>query len=876
MSDRATAPLPSDQDQREPSRVWRWRDALARAPLMVPAVGLVLGIAADDAWALGPVFYVAFFLLGSVVWFVPAIRGRVGLLCVVVPAVAVGGLLHHNAYRRVAADHLVHWTQADAPVVARVVGTVWTEPRLRPGATGPFAGWMHSPDRTSFAFRAEAIEADGQWVPVTGQVGVSVKEAVLDVGLGDRVELFGYLYRPLRPDNPGQYDWARWKRRHGQLVGLTCNHAEAVRMVQPSVGGSWRAVVAGWRKRARGLLLGELSSYAGPERSLLGAMILAARSGLDPAVHQAFVRTGASHYLAVSGFHVGMLAFFFYAAGRLLGLTRRRSALLVVAATVFYAVLAEPRPPILRATVLAVAICAALIFGWRRAYFNWLGLSAICFVVLKPTVVFDVGFQMSYLCVLGILLLAPAIRGGLYRLLFRSATDPAANLAAELRSRDAATRRWRLRLNRWLLLPLSVTLAAWLSSLPLLVATFQQFSPWGWLNTLLVYPLVVVVMFLGFAALLVGLVSGLLAGVLTALLEPAAGLLIAWVSWLGMIPGVLVHTTSPPSAWVWLFYAGLAAWAAVHHRLVGLRLGLAVTVAWLVATAVWVWPTPPGGRLTMTVLSVGRGTSIIIELPEGGVVLYDAGSSGSYDPGPGTILPFLAYRGIGQIEAAIISHPNLDHFGGLPSVADGIDVGSVMLSSHFEPLSRRTQEGAGRPTKPSWKLLKEIERRGLETLTIDSSTGPFEIGGASFEILWPPPTPPFELTANDSSLVIRVTHRGRRILLTGDIEDGAQGYLLSSGVDLSADVLLLPHHGSVRRSSRAFVEAVAPELVIRSASQRSADSSTGLREVIGDRRALNTADVGAIEVILDGDGVHWSAFHADPGETSAGQPASPR
>ena len=446
----------------------------------------------------------------------------------------------------------------------------------------------------------------------------------------------------------------------------------------------------------------------------------------------------------------------------------------------------------------------------------------------------------------------------------------------ELRSRDAAARQWPLRLNRWLLLPLAVSLAAWLSSLPLLVATFQQFSPWGWLNTLLVYPLVVVVMFLGFAALLVGLVSGLLAGVLTALLEPAAGLLIAWVSWLGMIPGVLVHTTSPPSAWVWLFYAGLAAWAAVHHRLVGLRLGLAVTVAWLVATAVWVWPTPPGGRLTMTVLSVGRGTSIIIELPEGGVVLYDAGSSGSYDPGPGTILPFLAYRGIGQIEAAIISHPNLDHFGGLPSVADGIDVGSVMLSSHFEPLSRRTQEGAGRPTKPSWKLLKEIERRGLETLTIDSSTGPFEIGGASFEILWPPPTPPFELTANDSSLGIRVTHRGRRILLTGDIEDGAQGYLLSSGVDLSADVLLLPHHGSVRRSSRAFVEAVAPELVIRSASQRSADSSTGLREVIGDRRALNTADVGAIEVILDGDGVHWSAFHADPGETSAGQPASPR
>ncbi|MCP4250343.1 MAG: ComEC/Rec2 family competence protein [bacterium] len=868
MSDSAGAPLPSDPSQRERRRDWRWREVSARAPLMVPAVGLVLGVVADDAWALGPVVYVALFLLGSIVWFIPPLRGRVGLLCVAVPAVALGGLLHHNAYRRVAADHIVHWTQADAPVVARVAGTVWTEPRVRPGAAGPFAGWMHSPDRTSFVLRADAVERGGQFVSASGQVGVSVKEAVLDVQVGDRVELFGYLYRPPPPTNPGQYDWAQWKRRRGQLVGFTCNYREAVRVLQS--GGdapSWRTVVTGWRTRARGLLLGEMGNYATPERTLLGAMILARRSGLDPTVHDAFVRTGASHYLAVSGFHVGMLAFFFYAAGRLLGLTRRRSSLLVVAATVFYALLAEPRPPILRATVLAVAVCASLVFGHRRAYFNWLALSGIGMLIWDPPLLFDVGFQLSYACVIGILLLAPVIRNALLWLLYRSATDPGGELAAELRSRDTRTRQWRNRLNGWLIVPLAVTVAAWLSSLPLMVLYFQQWWPWGWLNSLLIFPLVAVVMFLGFATLLVGLLSGLLASLLATPLEWLTGGLVCWVTQLGKMPGVTVHTAAAPVVWAILYYAGLASWAAVHRRLVKPRTGVAVTVAWLVATAVWVWPRPATGRLTMTVLSVGRGTSIVIELPEGGTVLYDAGCSGSYDPGSGTILPFLAHRGIGEIEAAIVSHPNLDHFGGLPSVADRVDVEAVLLSPHFDALST--------PEKPSSVLLQEIEQRGLEQRAIDSSMGAFELGGATFEVLWPPTTPPFELNTNESSLVLRVTHGEQRILLTGDIEEGAQGHLLSSGADLTADVLLLPHHGSVRRNSRSLVEAVAPELVIRSSAERSAESSTTLRQVIGNRPALNTADVGAIEVVLDAGGVRWSAFRAGPSESPAAPASTP-
>lgn len=839
---------------RAAGRPWRWRDALRRAPLVVPAVGLAGGIIVDSAWALSLWLYVAVFAVGLVLLIVPAVRLRVGLVWIVVPAWGIGGLLHHHAYRRVAADHVVHWTRADAPVVARLRGTLLTNPRTAPRATGPFAPWMYSPDRTSFVIEADSLEADGQFTTVSGRVGVTVKEAAMDLGPGDRVELFGYLYRPPQPVNPGQFDWARWKRRHGLLVGMSCNYRDSVRRIEGVSRTSWLRSIDGLRRRARGLLLDEMLSYGGRETTLLGAMILACRSGLDPTIHQAFVRTGASHYLAVSGFHVGMLALFLYGAGRLVGLTRRWSAVIVVVATILYAVLAEPRPPIFRATVLAVALCASMILGRGRAYFNWLALSAICYLVWRPVELFDVGFQMSYMSVIGILLLAPAIRDGLLWLVVRPKHGPTAELMAQLR--DPANRekhRWYL-LNNWLVFPLAVALAAWSSSLPLLVLNFQQFSPWGWLNTLLLFPLVAVVMFVGFGTLLVGVMSPLAAGMLTPAIQLPAAALVCWVGILGKVPGVTVYTSTPPLVWVLLCYAGLWAWAAVHRRIVRRRVGVVVTAGWLIATGVWLAPSRPSGTLAMTVLSVGRGTSIVIELPEGGAALYDAGCSGSYDPGANAIVPFLAHRRIDRLETAIISHPNLDHFGGLPTVADRVAIGSVMISPHFEPLSPSN--------RPSSVLLAELGRRDLPIRLIDSSTGGFEIGGSDFEVLWPPAEEPFELTANESSIVVRVTYRGQSILLAGDIEDGAQGHLLSDGADLSADVLVLPHHGSVRRSTREFVEAVSPAYVVRSSSQRNVQSSQRLQAIVGQRPLYNTADEGAIQVVLGGPAIEVSGFRS--------------
>ena len=110
---------------------------------------------------------------------------------------------------------------------------------------------------------------------------------------------------------------------------------------------------------------------------------------------------------------------------------------------------------------------------------------------------------------------------------------------------------------------------------------------------------------------------------------------------------------------------------------------------------------------------------------------------------------------------------------------------------------------------------------------------------------------------------MRVTFAGHSILLTGDIEEYTQSALLE-GADLHADVLLLPHHGSVGATTEAFIAATGAQMLIRSSRERTSQTFNGLTELVGDAFMLNTADVGAVTVEIDAAGVHvrseWSVL----------------
>lgn len=852
------------------------------APLFPVAAGMVTGIVLDGSLEASVFIYISLFVLASGMAALPPVRSWIGPVVIFVASACVGAMLHLSAARTMPASSIERYT-SKTKRIARVRGTVVSEPRLLGPSPNPFALWTYGAEHTVFLLDVASIEGLDGDVAASGRVRVSVGEAVLDLRENERVEVFGWLYRPRPPRNPGGFDWSAFQRRQGVVATLRCDHRENVRRLD--AGPPRRlSLITRLRTTVRGMLTDDLATGAEEEASLLEAMVLGHRSRLDRRLNEIFVRAGCIHFLAVSGVHVVIVMLFARLICRAFMAPPRVSICVMMVTVVAYALVAEPRPPILRASVIALLYCVSRLLGRERACLNWISASAILLCIVDPLMVFNVGFQLSFAAVFGVSYLSPALLAFaaetwlVYKRIIRK--QP---LAAEDRRlmdvRPTPQHLWSRLLRRGSHVVrrytgggLAVTVGAWASGFPIVAGCFQQVYPWGALNSLLAFPLVSAVMGLAFAKLIVGAILPGAGSVITGVLTAVDSLLIWFVQCLASLPGASMVAPSPPwwllvSYYVFLLSfvfrfprSVLISWApapvpgqqtTAQPRAPGHLCGVAFGIMVVCSTA-WCWPKTPDG-LTLTVLSVGAGSATVIELPDGRAVLYDVGSSNPYDVGRNMVVPYLRHRGITSIERIYLSHPNLDHFSGLPSVLEEVETGPIVVNEYFE---RRSP-----PRSPSRHLLDILAKREHPIDVLDSMTDRWELGGVVFELLSPRGRYDETLSTNDTSTVLRLSYEGHSILLTGDLEERTQRALSQRG-DIRADVLLLPHHGGVRPSSKAFLEAVGADAVVRSSGQPMEETFNGLQEVVGVTALYNTADVGAVRVVIDSDGVHISSMHS--------------
>ena len=549
------------------------------------------------------------------------------------------------------------------------------------------------------------------------------------------------------------------------------------------------------------------------------------------------------HYLSVSGAHVGMLMSAVWLIGLLAGTSRRSCALWAMVAVTAYAILAEPRPPILRATVMADLFCLAVLFRRPVRSANWLALAAIILLAINPTQLFLPGFQLSFITVTVIIYLSPVVHDAGRRLVDRALRrdDPLLMPDIQRRLNEPSTLRKVVGrvlsvLGWWL----AFVVSAWMVSLLLSAHHFQRVAIWGWLNNFLVFPLIWLTEIAGLAKTVLTAIAPPIAGLPGILLAGLTNTLIALVGLLARLPGSGMPTPAVPG---WLTVAGLAVlalwivapWLQIRGRWVAtFALGFVALAAWRLA------PAGSSDTLHLNVLAVGDGTACVIALPNGRTFIYDIGSSPPYDLERWTVGPLLAHRHARRVDAVVVSHPNIDHFSGLRQLIERRSVGEVIAAPHFEHLTNPGDAGG--------RLLAEVRSEGTPWHTVVRGDALDDTGNVEIEVLWPPPLAELDITrSNDTSIVLRMTCAGYRVLLCGDIQTLAQRELMARG-DLDADVLILPHHGGVVGNTRAFLEAVNPTYCIRSSGQRDVHTDNGLLELVADRRYFNTADDGAVQV----------------------------
>lgn len=541
---------------------------------------------------------------------------------------------------------------APAPRLVRMVGIAGGPPVRRQHAAGSMARFDYRPLVTYFPLRVRAlIGRDGRPVSYRGTVLVRVDDTLGPLCGGDSVEVVGMLLAPNARLNPGEYDYRLHARSHGRAGLLIVASRELVTVRAASHGGVEAAFVR-WREtlklRAHAWLLADLPATDRMTRDALLAALLLGRRGPElEALGKIVRRVGLAHFLAISGLHLGVLA------GSLLLLLRSRGlrpwhGWLLLGVVAFYLLLVQIRMPILRAGLMTMGAGLALAAGRRLQVTGLVGLSAIILLLWRPAELLSAGFQLSFGVVLAMVHLAPIVR--------RRWFGPPDLLAAS--SAEMA--------GQWLRSTAAAAWTAWAVATPITMYHWGVFWPLAALYSILALPLVAVILTAGYLKIILAVVlpsAGKLVGVP---LSFAADVLIALLWALDAVPLSVLSVRFPPLAWsvgglVWVITAlgwGLLAGGRGHR----LRwLSGAVLAVWLVGPMV----TGRSWALRLDMLAVGNGSCFVVR-SGGRTVLFDAGSSSNLDVGRKVIVPALRRLGVRSIDAAVISHPNLDHFSGAP------------------------------------------------------------------------------------------------------------------------------------------------------------------------------------------------------------------
>lgn len=650
-------------------------------------------------------------------------------------------------------------------------------------------------------------------------------ETMPDLRYGERVELEARLRRIRNFHNPGAFDYEGFSARSDIYWTASAMGAGAV-TVKPGRCGS-RFYAAVYRLRTAALRRIE-RLYAGDSYAtgMMEATLIGESSRMERLWTDHFRRTGTYHMLVIDGLHITILAACVLFLLRLCFLPEIAALAVTASGAWLYALVSGWNAPAIRAAGGFTLYVIARYFYRRGRLLNLLSAIAIAYLICDPSELFQAGFQLSFLCVAAIGLLAVPVlnatsvvyaRGiaGIHQQSRVRRLQPrAAHFRLELRLL-AETASYYLPLPRecWdralafgmrmliFVYDLAVVSAAIQIGLALPMAIyFHRISLTGISANVVVVPLLGPVVPLGFLAVFTNWhVPAAIAGWLLSVGERVA----EWHAHLEPQWRVL----APPLWLAVLFTASLILLAWAMQRSVRWSMATLVAVVALFAL-IFVHPFPPsirGGQLELTAIDVGQGDSLLICFPDSKVMLVDGGgvlSFGKHAPsrldiGEDVVSPYLWSRSIQKIDVVALTHAHDDHAGGIPAVIE-----------NFHP--KQLWTGAMAPSA-AWSAVREKARTEGVKITALASGQRFDFGGSHVEVISPARDySPADNPTNDDSLGLRITYGARSILLTGDMERPSEMRALDDKQPLRADILKVGHHGSNTSSTDPFLDAVSP------------------------------------------------------------------
>lgn len=552
------------------------------------------------------------------------------------------------------------------------------------------------------------------------------------------------------------------------------------------------------------------------------ALLIGLQDNVDEELQRAYQKLGITHLFAISGLHVALVSWLFFESLLRIGVRKEMATIILLIILPVYGFIAGGAPSVWRAVSVVEFVMLMRYVKWRVPIDDALAISFIGFVLLEPGVIFQVGFQLSYLAT------ASLVYSGV---LFKRAKS-------------------------WLMQSFLITFVCQLLVYPILLHHFYEISISSLLVNIVFVPLFSFVILPVNIVLLVATFAAMpIAKLLFGVYKPLREWLTEAILFLQALP---LQLWAPGKPAIWLVCVALISVFLGFYFLEERRYRR-FTIVLLVPIFCIHFAPLFYNETRLTFLNVGQGDCTVVELPfrravyvvdSGGVLRFDQeawkASQSPYEVGKQVVVPFLKGKGIRDIDIFIVTHADADHVEGAEEVLEEIGMSEI----HVTP---------GSLDKPVMNdLLSEAAKQRVQVKEKMQGTG-WRVSETSFHYLWPQDV---DYEGNDDSLVLYMQQKSFRALLTGDLEENGEQQLIKLYDRQLANMTLLKagHHGSKTSSIEPFVELLKPELTIFSAGRNNRYRHP--HDVVVERftsrglPTLTTGTNGTIEVRIHGDS--WS------------------
>ena len=602
-----------------------------------------------------------------------------------------------------------------------------------------------------FVVDAQAVKLKGVEQKISGGLILTcypkTDEELPAARIGDKISAGGNLKLLHNYNNPGQIDTVTRMKSDGITARMSAGKAGV--SVEQVDGGLWTKflrVVAAIREHYREAMAQVMSRE---DAAAIFAMLFGGYAGLNPELVEEFQTTGIVHILSVSGSHMSMLAMATAWLCKVGKIPRVATFLLGTFIIGTYALLSALLPQVLRSAAMGILVFFAKTLDAEAEGARLLTLTALAMLINQPLLLFDVSFQLSFTATAGLMYLSEDLKKFLER---------TPNFFAEAAS---------------------MTVAAQLASLPVIVWYFNQISLSSVLANVFVMPLLEVV-----------IVGGLLGGIVAAVVPIGGKIFFAGEALIFGAGAELnrIFANLPLSS-VQVPTLGLLAGFFYYAALILRRAVLLVPIIFLLALSVW----RIGGDVEVSFVDVGQGDCAVVVTPHGKCLIFDAGGvrEHMFDVGGRVVVPYLKHENIREVDKIFLTHVHEDHSAGVGSIIKKLPVGEIIT--------------AGEP-RSEYAAVFGMAEENLPPLRAGRAGEIFSIDGVQVEILYAPNVG----SGNETSNVYRVSCGGVSFLITGDLVKGIEAQMLSEGIDVSSTVLKVGHHGSATSSSEEFLRAVKP------------------------------------------------------------------